>query len=97
MLAVGLTFVGKNITTRFGEIDLIMKEEQCIVFVEVRYRKNSIFGCSESTVTAQKQERIKKTAFEWMAKQNMPIEMTEFRFDVVAFTAQKVNWLKNAF
>lgn len=84
-------------TSKYGEIDLIMQEKHCIVFVEVRYRKNNHFGCAEMTIDHQKQKRIITTALEWMNKQKINSEMQEFRFDVVAFTGNTHRWIKNAF
>lgn len=93
----GLSLIAKNSTSRLGEIDLIMQEQACLVFVEVRYRKNAIYGDAQSTVTAAKQQKIINAAYYWMQQQNIDIENSEFRFDVFAITSQKVNWIKNAF
>ena len=51
----GLRFVAANVRGRGGEIDLIMKDGQTIVFVEVRYRQSSRFGGAAASVTLAKQ------------------------------------------
>ena len=47
----GLTFVAANVACRTGEIDLIMRDQQTWVFVEVRYRRNANFGGAAESVT----------------------------------------------
>ena len=50
----GLSLIEKNFSTNGGELDLIMKDLDCIIFVEVRYRKSKSFGHAAETVTASK-------------------------------------------
>ncbi|OCG17415.1 YraN family protein [Gilliamella sp. App6-5] len=97
LLNKGLIFLAHNIQFRQGEIDLIMLDKDCIVFVEVRYRKNANFGDAEMTVTLNKQNKIKQAAQLWMIEQNLNIEGTEFRFDVFAITGKSQKWIINAF
>jgi len=93
----GLVFVTKNSISRLGEIDLIMQDDSCLVFVEVRYRKNDLYGDTQSTVTKVKQNKIIQAAYDWMQQQRIDIETKEFRFDVFAITGKNYNWIKNAF
>lgn len=93
----GLQLIAKNTLSRLGEIDLIMQDHICIVFVEVRYRKNGLYGDAQSTVTVNKQKRIIDTAYIWMQQNNIDIENCEFRFDVFATTGCHSEWIKNAF
>lgn len=97
----GLILITTNFTGRFGEIDLIMRDNQQdnLVFIEVRYRKNNHFGGAASSVTPQKQQRITKTALYYM-QQNEP--NASARFDVVAIEGDlngenTINWIPNAF
>lgn len=78
----GYKIIENNFRTRFGEIDLIAKENDVICFVEVKYRKNSDFGLPEDFVDMRKQKKIIKTAFIYLAKHN--ISDVNIRFDVVA-------------
>ncbi|MEB7343339.1 YraN family protein [Enterobacter hormaechei] len=93
----GLRFVAANVRGRGGEIDLIMKDDQTIVFVEVRYRQSSRFGGAAASVTLAKQQKLLQTAHLWLARHNGSFDTVDCRFDVVAFTGNAIDWLKNAF
>ncbi|EOX8954324.1 YraN family protein [Enterobacter hormaechei] len=93
----GLRFVAANVRGRGGEIDLIMKDGQTIVFVEVRYRQSSRFGGAAASVTLAKQQKKLQTAHLWLARHNGSFDTVDCRFDVVAFTGNAIDWLKNAF
>ncbi|RTN45003.1 YraN family protein [Enterobacter hormaechei] len=93
----GLRFVAANVRGRGGEIDLIMKDGQTIVFVEVRYRQSSRFGGAAASVTLAKQQKLLQTAHLWLARHNGSFDTVDCRFDVVAFTGDAIDWLKNAF
>ena len=92
----GLQFITKNYHCRLGEIDLIMKDGNCWVFVEVRYRGNTNFGHSAETVTAKKQRKICTTAEVFLKNQQLN-DFQAMRFDVVALTAHCLEWIQNAF
>lgn len=93
----GLRLIANNCSSRLGELDLIMQDDQCLVFIEVRYRKNELYGDALSSITQDKQNKVIKAAYSWMQQQNIDIEAVEFRFDVFAITGQDQLWLKNAF
>ena len=93
----GLRFVAANVRGRGGEIDLIMKDGQTIVFVEVRYRQSSRFGGAAASVTLAKQQKLLQTAHLGLARHNGSFDTVDCRFDVVAFTGNAIDWLKNAF
>ncbi len=98
----GLILITKNFSHRIGEIDLIMKHNNFIVFIEVRYRKNTNYGYPEETVTLKKQKKIKTTALLFLAKHS-EFKNTQPRFDVVAMMPDNntnnmsINWIQNAF
>lgn len=93
----GLRFIAANVRGRGGEIDLIMKDGQVIVFVEVRFRQSSRFGCAAASVTLAKQHKLLQTAHLWLARHNGSFDTVDCRFDVIAFTGNEIEWLKNAF
>ncbi|MCX8643030.1 YraN family protein [Gilliamella sp. B3791] len=97
LLKQGLLLIAKNSQYPLGEVDLIMQDKQCLVFVEVRYRKNANFGDAAMTVTLSKQTKIKQAAQLWMLSENLNIEDTEFRFDIFAVTGKNQQWIINAF
>jgi len=101
----GLKLVEKNFNSRLGEIDLIMKSDDTLVFVEVRYRKNNNFGSAAESVTASKQKKLIKTASLYL-QQHAKLLKHPTRFDVVSITgaieSNNINtinfdWIENAF
>jgi len=97
----GLTEICRNFNCRLGEIDLIMKDNQSVVFVEVKYRKNNNFGGAISAISANKQAKLQKTATFYLQQQQLNAYNTPCRFDVVTLegniNSATITWLKNAF
>ena len=95
----GLNFIEANFSSRVGEIDLIMKDVNTLVFVEVRYRKNLKFGSPLETITPNKQRKIRLTAERYLAKHRL--QNADCRFDTVGLSgnlaAPTIDWIKNAF
>lgn len=96
----GLKLVERNFNTRFGELDLIMRDADTLVFVEVRYRRNQNFGGAVLSVTPNKQARLIRAAGLYL-KQHPALAQQPCRFDVVAFGNEggqpRCQWLPNAF
>jgi putative endonuclease len=93
----GLSFVGRNIAGRFGELDLVMKDQNQLVFVEVKYRKSLSYGGPLAAVTASKQQKLRLTATAYL-QHHAPKAYA--RFDVIAISGvapYQIEWLKNAF
>ena len=67
----GLQFVAKNFRTPRGEIDLIMRDNAQLVFVEVRFRHSSHFGSAEESITQQKCRRLTAAALAYMQSQKL--------------------------
>lgn len=95
----GLSVLDKNARVKYGEIDIIMQDGSCIVFVEVKFRKNLRFGGAISSISSKKQHCLLKAAYLWLSKNNLSAIHTQFRFDAVIFNGDEdaVNWLKNIF
>lgn len=92
-----LSAVCSNYRTRFGEIDLIMRDGDTLVFVEVRYRCSNAYGDAAESVGANKQARITRCAQEFIKVRGHD---GPARFDVVAFdgsVSRTPSWIKNAF
>ena len=97
----GLNHVTSNFLCRRGEIDLIMKDQRQLVFIEVRYRSHSDYGSAADTITRNKQRRIILAAQYYLHRHHLT-EKVSGRFDVVAVDAfddnnQRVTWLQDAF
>ncbi|EPF2605463.1 TPA: YraN family protein [Yersinia enterocolitica] len=93
----GLVFKAANVTYQNGEIDLIMRDGDTWVFVEVRFRRNALFGGAAASVTYSKQQRLLRAATIWLAQRNACFATTPCRFDVFAITGSELEWLPNAF
>ncbi|OGB27626.1 MAG: YraN family protein [Burkholderiales bacterium RIFCSPLOWO2_02_FULL_57_36] len=89
----GLVLVERNFRCKGGEIDLIMRQQAALVFVEVRKRADNRHGGAAASVTASKQARLILAAQIYLQRyKNPPV----CRFDVVAIDGTVLNWLKNA-
>lgn len=89
----GLTLVQRNFRCKGGEIDLIMRERESLVFVEVRKRADTRYGGAAASVTARKQARLVLAAQLFLQRYRMP---PPCRFDVVAIDGDRMNWVQNA-
>jgi len=95
----GLRLKKRNVAFSTGEIDIIMTDQDTLVFVEVRYRKQKEFGGAAASVDWYKQKKLIKTAQLYLQRQygNTP---PQCRFDVVAIQGSEdqfdINWIKNA-
>lgn len=92
----GYRVLEKNYRRKTGEIDLIALDGNCLVFVEVKYRKNNKKGEPKEAVTIQKQKRIWQTAQYYMVEKKLT-ENYPCRFDVITFLGEEMQYLKNAF
>ncbi|MBY5923212.1 YraN family protein [Ferrimonas balearica] len=91
----GLTHVAQNVQCRFGELDLIMRQGDTLVFVEVKYRRAGGFGGAIAAVTPQKQQKLRLTANWYLQQQGL--SQSPCRFDVLAIDGDTINWIQNAF
>ncbi len=96
----GLKLLARNYTTRHGELDLVMRDGDTVVFVEVRYRKSASHGDAAASVTRVKQARLILAAQHWLVS-NPRHAHRSCRFDVVSYDgpldAIQRQWLRGAF
>ncbi len=92
----GLRFLERNYRCKLGEIDLIMRDDDCLVFIEVRYRTSQQFGGALESISQAKQLKIKRAASTYLSQTKMHNTLP-CRFDVVTFSHQQPNWIQNAF
>lgn len=88
----GMQLLERNFSCRCGEIDLIMHEQQTLVFVEVRQRSSAQYGGAAASVTAAKQIRLWRTAEYYLQRYPKP---PRCRFDLIAIEGGELNWLRN--
>jgi len=97
-----LQLIEKNYLTRFGEIDLIMldNEQSTLVFIEVRYRQNSNFRSPIDSAIQTKQSKLIRTAKQYL-QQHCQYDDFICRFDVIDLESDlkypKITWIKYAF
>lgn len=91
----------RNYHSRFGEIDIIAKNKNYIVFIEVKTRHETAMVTAFEAVDAFKQKKIIKTAMIYLMKHNLDLQP---RFDVIEVIIEKgsgsikaVNQIENAF
>lgn len=91
----GLRFVAGNYHSRRGEIDLIMRDADTLVFIEVRYRASSRFASPAESVHRHKQRRLAAAAGDYL--QHHPTTLP-CRFDVLSISAgDQIDWIRHAF
>ncbi len=100
LLSLGFILIEKNYRCRHGEIDLIMRDRDDIVFVEVRSRSRKDYGSADESIDKRKRNRIIRAATHFLQKQHWLYKVSS-RFDVIAihYTNGKsqLEWIKNAF
>jgi putative endonuclease len=89
----GLALVDRNVRCKTGEIDLIMRHGETLVFVEVRKRADKRHGGAAASVTYAKQMKLIRAAQFYLQRFRMP---PPCRFDVVAIDGGELNWIRNA-
>ena len=95
----GFKLFERNFNCKLGEIDLIMQDQEYLVFVEVRHRKSTRFGGALESITASKQTKLRRAAEVYL--QNIKTRDCACRFDILCITGSlqqpDYQWIKNAF
>jgi putative endonuclease len=96
----GLRLITRNYTTRHGELDLIMRDGDTVVFVEVRHRLRASHGDAANSVSAGKQAKLVAAAGLWLAAHPQDARRP-CRFDVVSYDGPpqqaRMTWWRAAF
>jgi putative endonuclease len=102
LLKQGLTLETKNFRCKLGEIDIVMKDGDCIVFVEVRYRQSARHGNAAESITYHKQKKICKAAALYLTTNQA--WHYNVRYDAITIEPRHnnldsltINWIKSAF
>lgn len=100
LLAAGLRALAANAQSRRGELDLVMRDGDTVVFVEVRYRRSAAFGGGFASVDAGKRRRLVLAARQFLAT-HRDLRDAPCRFDVIDASgdpaAPTLKWLRDAF
>lgn len=98
--AQGLELIECNYRASCGEIDIIMRDGNTLVFVEVRYRTNENFCRASETIDHHKQQRLRATG-EHFLQRYQGRHTGDCRFDIVTLVGPaertKYHWISNAF
>ncbi|ALH95766.1 YraN family protein [Acinetobacter equi] len=109
---LGYILVARNYYCRYGEIDLIVKNDSDLVFIEVKARSKTKYGQAIEVISFSKQKKIMRTALHFLNK-NLQFSHYFCRFDVICFDFKHnfsknvqqrfddyvydLNWIENAF
>lgn len=107
LIEQGLKAVCNNYRCKSGEIDLVLTDKNTLVFAEIRFRKNTLYGSSIETVSLTKQKKLILAAEHFLQHHSWSKQLN-CRFDVIGATAAtqsdkhcynglKIDWIKNAF
>jgi len=92
---LGYFIIQQNFHTRLGEIDIIAKDKDTLVFVEVKYRKSNKFGLGSESIS-RKKIRTLGLVSQIYIQDNHINENTDIRFDVIVITGKEIEHLKSA-
>jgi len=90
----GYQILHRNFYSRYGEIDLVAREGNVLVFCEVKYRKNVRRGYPVEAVSPQKLLRMRKTAEYYCLRYRVPSDQAK-RFDVISILGDEIRLYRN--
>lgn len=90
----GYQILHRNFYSRFGEIDLVAREGETLVFCEVKYRRDLRMGWPEEAVSPVKLQRMQQTAQFFCIRYHIPEQMSK-RFDVVSILGDQIRLFRN--
>ena len=100
--ARGMTCLQRRYRSKCGEIDLIMREGETIVFVEVKARTGTFFGYPESAVNKRKKTHLVNSALCYMQQEHPDNDEIPWRIDIIALiykkdrkTIRDLRWFEN--
>ena len=96
-MAAGLVPVAAKVRYKVGELDLVMRDGQTLVFVEVRARRSMAFGGAAASIDARKQLRLRRAAERYLQVTYGSRTLPPCRFDAVVFEGGRARWIRDAF
>jgi putative endonuclease len=98
LLGKGFAVRDRNVSCRYGELDIVAERGELLCFVEVRMREHDAFGDPMQTVMSSKQNRVVKAAMHYLQTQRLERDV---RFDVISVVGRgpsaRVEHVENAF
>jgi len=97
LLQKGYEIIGRNVRTPYGEIDIVAKQEDTTIFVEVKTRTSNKMGLPEESITTRKREHMIACAEHYTAEN----EIDNWQIDVISIegkpgTMPKITYFENA-
>jgi putative endonuclease len=93
----GVHIIGHNVRFKGGEIDLIGRLDEWLIFFEIKYRSNTLFGEPLETLKPKQIERIRHSAALYLL-QHPEYQSLACRFDVVGILPKRpIEWIQGAF
>ena len=77
-----------------GEVDIIGEDKECIIFIEVKYRKTASYGYPWEAVSDNKRRQICKVARQYCYSKRIK---KQIRYDVISICGETIEWFQNAF
>ncbi|MDZ7766097.1 MAG: YraN family protein [Melioribacteraceae bacterium] len=98
----GYEIIEQNYRYGHGEVDIVAKDKDTLVFIEVKFRKNLEFGPPELAVTKSKQKQVRKISELFIMDKGEKVEFKDARIDVIAILKfpnedPQINHIINAF
>jgi putative endonuclease len=95
LMKLGYDVVARRFRGRCGELDIVAFDGEVLAFVEVKARSSADFGEPWEFVDWQKQQRLRRTADEFIARHDLG--RYGYRFDIVSVRGDQVTLLRDAF
>lgn len=93
LLKQGLTLVTRNYRCRTGEIDLVMRDGEEWVFVEVKYRKSNTYGHASEFLDRHKRRKLESAVLYFLQQHDLNPAHSPHRIDLVAIQGQEIQWI----
>jgi putative endonuclease len=92
----GLEILSRNCRFRVGELDVVARDGEVLVIVEVRMRSSNRFGGAAASVDLRKRTKLRRAAAR-LLQQHPGLASLRVRFDVIAIDRDRIEWIKHAF
>lgn len=96
LMLKGYEILETNFSNKVGEIDIIAKDKNYIVFVEVKTRTSKLFGLPCEAVNFRKQQKIRQVSLSYMKAHGI-LNRVQSRFDVIEVIGEDIRHIENAF
>lgn len=97
----GYNILERNYRTKLGELDIIARDQNIIIFIEVKTRTSGAYGMPSEAVNYKKQQTIRKLSQQYIRHKKLDNSCLDYRFDVIEVKLvgrkYKIDHMENAF